>query len=90
MHVEPVLAAGRPPNDTVALPLVTMPRCVAGAMYGSLGWRPTCGGVLTPLDPVTAAGCPPMSTVDESPCVSGDEWGSGGDGCGAPLAGFGI
>jgi hypothetical protein len=43
-----------------------------------------------PDEPITAAALPPMSTFVSSPCDSGAENGTGGDGCGAPLAGLGI
>src|SRR5207302_11369850 len=89
-HMDCALAAGWPPIMTVALPLVTRPISVVGTMNGSLGWSPTWGGVLYPLDPITAAALPPISTVPTSPCSSGAENGTGGDGWGAPVAGLGI
>ena len=42
---------------------------------------PGCGGVLTPLEPITAAGLPPIRTVLTRPWVSGAENGSGPAGC---------
>ena len=55
-------------------------------MNGSLGWSPTCGGVLRPDEPTTQAGFPSISTVATVPIVSGAENGIGGAGDGAPRA----
>src|SRR5690348_3521271 len=59
---------------------------MVGTMNGSDACNPTCGGVLNPDEPMTAAGLPPISTVGTVPTVSGAENGSGGDGAGAPRA----
>src|SRR5215216_4169298 len=89
MHGEPVRAAGLPSMSTVVEPIVTVPRCCGGAMNGSLGCRPTWGGVLNPDEPCTAAGLPAIRTLVASPWSSGAENGRGGDGDGAPT-GLGI
>src|SRR5829696_8909463 len=59
-------------------------------MNGSDACRPTCGGVLIPDEPATAANLPPIITVVASPWISGAENGMGGPGCGAPVAALGI
>jgi hypothetical protein len=46
VHDEEAVAAGWPPIRTVALPLMIVPTCMIGTMYGSAGKSPTCGGVL--------------------------------------------
>src|SRR5580704_5168072 len=90
VHIEVAVAAGVPPMRTVGLPLTTWPFCSGGARYGSVACRPTCGGTLTPDEPTTAAGLPPMSTVATVPMVIGAENGRGaGEGMGAPT-GLGI
>src|SRR5262245_64809335 len=88
--VEVAVAAGCPPMSTVGLPDTIRPICIGGAKYGSVACSPTCGGVLTPEQPMTAAGLPPISTVACVPIVIGALNGIGGPGCGTPLAGFGI
>src|SRR5262249_28852114 len=80
VHWDWAVAAGWPPMSTVALPWTTRPPCWGGARNGSLGWRPTWGGVHMPLDPMTAAALPPISTVETRPWSSGAEKGRGGDG----------
>src|SRR5215472_1889527 len=87
---DPVRAAGVPPNSTLALPWVTTACCMAGTKNGSAGARPTCGGVLYPVADTTTAGVPLISTVGHTPTVIGAANGSGGAGCGTPVAGFGI
>jgi hypothetical protein len=42
------------------------------------------------VHPTTAAALPAINTVAQTPAVTGALNGSGGDGWGAPVAGFGI
>src|SRR5207248_9820431 len=70
-HWPPVFAAGFPSISTVALPATTRPCCVGGPMKGSEACRPTCGGVLIPEDPTTAAGLPPIRVLVARPMSSG-------------------
>lgn len=67
-----------------------VPICIVGTMYGSAGNSPTCGGVLYPVQPTTAAGFPWIITVGQTPTVIGALKGSGGEGCGIPVAGLGM
>lgn len=90
VHDDDAVAAGCPPMSTVVLPLTIVPICAMGSMYGSAGKRPTCGGVFMPVHPTTAAGLPAISTVGHTPIVIGALNGSGGDGCGIPVAGLGM
>jgi hypothetical protein len=90
VHDEEAVAAGWPPINTVVLPLMIVPTCMTGTMYGSAGKSPTCGGVLKPVQPTTAAALPAISTVGQTPTVTGALNGSGGDGCGTPVAGLGM
>src|SRR5262245_62288115 len=90
VQVEPVLAAGLPSISTLEEPTVTWARCVVGTMNGSLACSPTCGGVFRPDEPCTAAGLPLIRVLVASPLSSGAAKGSGGAGCGAPVAGLGI
>src|ERR1700683_1008350 len=90
VHVDDAVAAGWPPMSTVRLPVTMVPICATGTMNGSAGKSPTCGGVLSPVLPATAAGLPSMSTVATTPTVIGALKGRGGDGCGMPVAGLGM
>ena len=74
------VAAGWPPIMTVGEPDVIRPICVGGAKYGSVGCSPMCGGVLSPEQPITAAGFPPIRTVGCRPIVMGALNGIGGPG----------
>src|SRR4051812_28287317 len=85
VHADAWVAIGLPCTNTVALPLVIRPTCSGGARNGSVGCRPTCGGVLRPDEPRAATNLPPAFTDVERFCVSGAPKGSGaGDGIGAP------
>src|ERR1700732_5323617 len=56
------------------------------------GWaqQVACDPVRAAGTPTTTAGVPPISTLWHTPRVTGAANGSGGAGCGAPLAGLGI
>src|ERR1700674_211976 len=90
VHDDEAVAAGLPPINTVVLPLMIVPTCMTGTMYGSAGKTPTWGGVLKRMQPTTAAALPAISTVGQTPKVTGALNGSGGDGCGTPVAGLGM
>ena len=76
--------------STVVLPVTTVPCWAMGTRNGSETWSPTCGGVLIPDEPATAAGLPAISTLVARPCRSGAENGIGGAGPGLPTGGDGI
>lgn len=80
-----VYVIGWPPAVTVGLPASTVPICAKGAKNGSLGCRPTCGGVAWPVVSATATGVPPTRTVATTPWTSGAWNGSPGAGIGAPV-----
>src|SRR6266536_725560 len=91
IHVEtasPMRAAGSPPMNTVALPFITVPSWLGG---GGPHGPPIgmCGGTCVKPALRTAAGLPPISTVDTQPRRIVAAYGAGvGVGTGPPGVGI--